>query len=163
MNIGERHIVAVELVDAVGIVPHEHKVGGGGLHLRQTVDGRGGVDHALGVGVLGHVPHTLDGGVFHQLLHHVHIRAGRRHGHGDHLHAEGLRDLEMPVVSRHRADPLHPVQLAPGLFAVQQAVGIRLGHGVIHELEAGVAYTRRVRGRTAWARRHRSAFSPPAR
>ena len=45
----------------------------------------------------------------------------------------------MPVVSRHRADPLHPVQLAPGLFAVQQAVGIRLGHGVEHHLQGGVA------------------------
>ena len=85
-------------MDAVGVVPHEHKVGGGGLHLRQTVDGRGGVDHALGVGVLGDIPHTLDGGVLDEGLYLVHVGAVGGHGDGDHLYAEALGDLEVAVL-----------------------------------------------------------------
>ena len=138
-DVGEFHIVAVELVDAVGVVPHEHKVGGGGLHLRQTVDGRGGVDHAFGVGVLGDIPHTLDGGVLDEGLYLIHVGAVGGHGDGDHLYAEALGDLEVAVIAGNGADPLDLVQLAPGLFAVEQTVGESLGYGVVHQLQAGVA------------------------
>ena len=37
-NVGEGDEGAVELMDAVGIVPHEQEVGGGGLHGRQPAD-----------------------------------------------------------------------------------------------------------------------------
>ena len=126
-------------MDAVGVIPHQHEVGGGGLQGRQTADGLGRVHHALGVGVLGHVPHTLDGGILHQLLHHVHIGASGGHGNSNHLHAEGLGDLEVPVIAGGGAEPLHLVQLAPWLLAVEQAVGKGLGHRVIHQLQTGVA------------------------
>ena len=138
-NVREGHEIPLQLVDAVGIVPHEHKVRRGGLHGGQPVDGLKGIGNARGVGVFGHVPHAPDLRVPDQALHFVHVRAGLRHPHRDQLHAEGLRHLEVPVIARHRAQPLHPVQLAPGLLAVQQAVGIRLGHGVEHHLQGGVA------------------------
>ncbi len=148
-NVGELHEIAVKLMDAVRIIPHEHEVRRGGLHGGQTADGPVGVDHALGIGVLGDVPHALDGGVLHQLLHHAHIRAGGGHRNGDHLHAEGLRDLEVAVVAGNGADPLDLVQLGPGLLAVEQTVGKCLGHGVKHELEAGVAAHENLRGLAA--------------
>ena len=138
-DIGEVHIVAVELVDAVGVIPHQHKVGSGGLHGRQTANGLGGVHHALGVGVLGHVPHTLHGRILHQLLHLIHIGAVGGHGDVDHLHAEGLGDLEVAVIAGNGADPLHLVQLAPRLLAVEQAVGKGFGYRVVHQLQAGIA------------------------
>lgn len=138
-DVGERHEIAVEFVDAVGVVPHQHEVRRGGLHGRQTANSLLRIHHALRVGVFGHVPHALHRRIADQLLHHVHVGAAGGHGHGDHLHAEAVRHLEVPVIAGHRADPLHPVQLAPGLLAVEQTVGERLGDGVVHQLQTGVA------------------------
>ena len=45
----------------------------------------------------------------------------------------------MAVIAGHGADPLHPIELAPGSGAVLQAVGIGLGDGVVHQLQTGVA------------------------
>ena len=126
-------------MDAVGVVPHQHEIRRGGLHGRQTADSLLSVYHALRIGVFGNVPHTLYRRVADQLLHHVHVGAVSGHGDGDHLHAEALRHLEVPVVAGDRAEPLHLVQLAPGLLAVKHTVGEGLGYGVVHQLQAGVA------------------------
>ena len=138
-NIHKGHKVALKLVDAVSIVPHEHKVRGCGLHGGDTADSLVGVHHALGVGVLGHIPHTLHGGILDKLLHSIHVGSVSSHGNGNKLCPEGLRHLKMPVIARCRAQPLHLLQLAPGLLGVKQAVGIRLGNGIIHKLQTGVA------------------------
>ena len=138
-NVGEGAVVTGELMDAVGVVPHEHEVGGGGAHGGDAAQGIVAIHDAVGVGVLGHAPHTLDLGVTNQVLHHVHIRAGGGHGNGNHLHAEILADFEMAVIAGSGAQPFYLVQLAPGLGRVEIAVGIGPGDGVIHELQAGAA------------------------
>ena len=45
----------------------------------------------------------------------------------------------MAVIAGGGAEPLDALFLAPGLFAVQKAVGVGLGNGVVHELKACVA------------------------
>ena len=148
-DVGELHIVTGKLVDAISVIPHQHEVGSGGLHLCNTLNGLIGIHHALGVGVLGHVPHTFDFGILHQFLHHVHIGTGGGHGHGDHLHAEALGDLKVAVIAGCRADPLHLIELCPGLLAVEHTVGKCLGHGIIHQLQAGIAAHENLRGLAA--------------
>jgi len=138
-DIGERHEVAVKLMDAVGVVPHQHEVRRGGLHGRQTADGMLAVHHTLRIGVFRHVPHTLHRRVADQLLHHIHVGAVDGHGNVDHLHTEALRHFEVPVVAGDGAEPLHLIQLAPRLLTVAHPVGERLGDGVVHQLQAGVA------------------------
>ena len=48
-NVGEGDEIAVELVDAVGIVPHEEEVRRGGLHRGDAADRLVGVNDAVGV------------------------------------------------------------------------------------------------------------------
>ena len=126
-------------MDAVGVVPHQQEVRRRGLHGGDAADGLGGVDDAVGVGVLGHVPHALDGGVFDGLFHGVHVRSLVGHGDGDELKAEGLRHLEVAVIAGRGAQELHHRLPAPGPLTVEQAVGVGLGDGVVHQLQAGVA------------------------
>ena len=138
-NIREGDELPLQLMDTVGIVPHQHEVRGGGPHSRQTLHRLRRINDALGIGVLGNVPHSLHRRIPHQPLHHVHVRPLLRHGYGDQLHAEGLADAEVAVIARCRAEPLHRLQLAPRLLAVEHPMGIRLGDGVVHQLQAGVA------------------------
>ena len=138
-DVREGHEFPFQLMDAVGVVPHEEEVRGGGLQGSKAADGLLGVNVALGVGVLGDIPHALDLGVLHSGLHGVHIRAVGGHGDGDELEAEGLRDLEVAVIAGGGAEPLEALLFAPGLFRMEQAVGHGLADGVVHQLEAGVA------------------------
>ena len=48
-NVGEGDEIAVELVDAVGIVPHEEEVRRGGLHGSDAADRLVGINDAVGV------------------------------------------------------------------------------------------------------------------
>ncbi len=52
----ERDELAVELVDAVGVVPHEQEVGSRGASSSQCARWSRRVDDAVGVRVLRHVP-----------------------------------------------------------------------------------------------------------
>ena len=131
--------MVVQVVNGVGIVPVDPKVHGGGLQAGEAPYGFIGIGDALGVRILGHTPDALDGVVGgHQLLHQVHIRAGGQHGDVDHLNAEILGDGEVPVVAGNGAEELHLVQFAPGGRA-HNAADHGPGHGVIHDVQAGVA------------------------
>ena len=141
--------VAVELVDAVGVVPHQQEVGSRGLHLRNALDGLVGVDDAIGVRVLRHVPHALDARVLDEVFDNVHVGAVFGHRDGDELKAEALGHLEVAVIARRGAEPFDALFLAPRLFAVQQAVGVGLGDRVVHELEARIAAGEDLRGLAA--------------
>ena len=148
-NILERDELAVKLVDAVGVVPHEQEVGSRGLHLRNALDGLVGVDDAVGVRVLRHVPHALDARVLDEVFDNVHVGAVFGHRDGDELKAEALGHLEVAVIARRGAEPFDALFLAPRLFAVQQAVGVGLGDRVVHELEARIAAGEDLRGLAA--------------
>ena len=148
-NILERDELAVKLVDAVGIVPHEQEVGSRGLHLRNALDGLVGVDDAVGVRVLRHVPHALDARVLDEVFDNVHVGAVFGHRDGDELKAEALGHLEVAVIARCGAEPFDALFLAPRLFAVQQAVSVGLGDRVVHELEARIAAGEDLRGLAA--------------
>ena len=131
--------VIVEMVHAVGVVPENAEVVGRALHGGQAAHHVVGVGHAAGVRVLRHAPDALHGGVAgHEALHLVHVGAVRRHGHGDHLDAEGLGDAEVAVVARSGAEPLDAIVLAPRLGAERAEVEAA-GHGLVHERKAGVA------------------------
>ena len=138
-NVGEGDEIAVELVDAVGIVPHEKEVRRGGLHGSDAADRLVGINDAVGVRIFRHVPHTLDAWILDEILDDVHVGAVFSHGNGDELKAEAFGDLEVAVIARGGAEPLDALFFAPGLFAVQKAVGVGLGNGVVHELKACVA------------------------
>ena len=138
-DVREGHIVPLKLVDAVGVIPHDHEVGGGRLQAGDAVDGFRAVNDPLRVGVLGDAPDALYGRVLDSGLHRVHVGAGCGHGNGNQLHAEGFGHVKMPVITRGRAQEFYRVQLAPGLLAVEQAVGVRLSDGVVHQGQAGVA------------------------
>ena len=110
-NIPEGAEFSVKLVDTVGVVPHEQEVRRRRLKMRNTVNDLVAVDYTVGIGVFGHAPHTLYGGILYDLLHHVHVRAVVVHGNRYKLHAEGLGDIEVAVIAGRRAKPLYLVQL----------------------------------------------------
>ena len=138
-DVRERDIVALEFVDAIGVVPDDGKVRGGGLQVGKAADGLVGVNNSVGVGVFGNRPYELDLRVLHQLLHHVHIRAFGSHGDGNQLRAEELADLEMPVISGGGAEKFHLFLPAPWLGAVEQPVGVGTGHHVEHHIQGSRA------------------------
>ena len=138
-DVRERDIVALEFVDAIGVVPDDGKVRGSGLQVGKAADGLVGVNNSVGVGVFGNRPYELDLRVLHQLLHHVHIRPFGGHGDGNQLRAEELADLEMPVIAGGGAEKLHLFLPAPGLGAVEQTVGIGAGHHVEHHIQGSRA------------------------
>ena len=138
-DVPEGDEVAVKLVDAVGIVPHEGKIGRGGLQSRNARDGLVGIDDAVGVRILRHAPHALDSRILDSFFDQIHIRAGRGHGDGDELKAEGLGDLEMAVIAGGGAEPLDGIEPAPRLFRACKAVRIALADQIVHERQRGVA------------------------
>ena len=107
--------------------------------LKSIGDGGVGVDDAIGVGVLGHTPDALDGGILHQLFHQIHIGTFGGHGNGDQLGAEALGDLKVAVIAGGGAQEFDGIQLAPGLFGVEQTMGVGLCNGIVHQSQAGVA------------------------
>ena len=77
----QQHVALfLQMVQTVGVIPHDAEVGGGRLHSRQTTDGIVGIGDAVGVGVHRHAPHTLDSGVGDELLDGVHVRAVGAYG-----------------------------------------------------------------------------------
>ena len=138
-NVVEGNKLTIKFMDAVGVIPHEHEVRSRRLHGSNAADGLIGINNAIGVGVLRHIPHSLYSGVLNKLLHHVHIRSIFRHRNSNELRTKGLGHLKVTVVAGSWAQPLYLFQLAPGLLGVEQAMGICLGNGVIHQLQAGVA------------------------
>ena len=138
-DVRERDVVALEFVDAIGVVPDDGKVRGSGLQVGKAADGLVGINDTVGVGIFGNRPYELDLRVLHQLLHHVHIRAFGSHGDGNQLRAEELADLEMPVISGGGAEKFHLFLPAPWLGAVEQAVGVGTGHHVEHHIQGSRA------------------------
>ena len=138
-DVRERDIVALEFVDAIGVVPDDGKVRGSGLQVGKAADGLVGINDTVGVGIFGNRPDELDLGILHQLLHHVHVRAFRGHGDRDQLRAKELADLEMPVIAGGGAEKFHLFLPAPGLGAVEQTVGIGAGHHVKHHIQGSRA------------------------
>ena len=84
-----------------------------------------------------HMPFTAR--VFHQRLDQIHVRPVLVERHRDELHAERLREVEVPVHSPAPAEELDHRLLRPGPRAVRQPVRIRLGNQVVHEVQTGVA------------------------
>ena len=129
----------LEIVNGVGVVPqHQERL----LHLRwqrgQAAHGVWRVDAAGGVGVFRYAPDAAHGVVCRgQFFHRVHVRPGIRHRHGDELHAKGVREGEVAVVTRHWADRLGGASFAPGR-AAQASVHRGVQH-MEHQGEAGVA------------------------
>ena len=148
-HVTEGNELAVDLVQAVSVVPHQGKVRRGGAQGGQPVDDGVGIDDTLRVGVFRHAPDALDGRVAHGGLDGVHVRAVRRHGNGDELHAERLRHAEMAVIARCGAQEADDGLLRPRARRVQQAMRPGLGDEVIHEVQAGTAADEDLRGRHA--------------
>ena len=138
-DVPEGDELAVKLVDAVGVVPHEGKIGRRGLQCRDARDRLVGIDDAVGVGVFRHAPHTLDRRVLHGLLDLVHIGADRGHGNCNEFKAERFGDFKMAVVAGRRAEPLDGIQPAPRLFRACKAVRIALADQIVHERQRRVA------------------------
>ena len=138
-NVAERDKIAENFVDTVRVIPHQREIGRGGTERGDAVDRAVGVDDAVGVGVLRHTPHPLDGGVADGRLDRIHVRPLGGHGDGDQLRAEGFRNAEMAVVAGRGTEKFHDRLLRPRAHGMAQAVGVGLGDEVVHERQAGVA------------------------
>ena len=132
-------VVVIEVMHAVRVVPEDPEILGRGAQSRESAHGLVGVGIALRVGVLRNTPDAFDRLVFgDKLFHKIHVRACLRHRHRDVLDPEVLRDREVPVIARRRAEELHLIQLRPGR-AAHDAVRHRAGHGVVHDVQGRVA------------------------
>ena len=131
--------IIIEMMDRVGVVPVNAEIVRRRLQVSKTEHRLLRVGDARRVGVLGHAPDSLDFRiVVDVLLDHVHIRAVLVERDVDHLDSEELRDLEMAVVTRHRAEEFHSVELAPGRIAAD-TVGHGTGHRIEHDIERRVS------------------------
>ena len=129
----------VQVMDAIGVVPEDAEIVSSAGHGRQATNDFLGIGDAPGVGVLGDAPDALHGLVLgDDSLDLIHIRAVFVHLHGNHLDAERLRDAEVTVVTRNRADPFDAGVLRPGLAAEGAEVEASR-NGVAHERQARVA------------------------
>ena len=132
-------LLVIEVMHAVGIVPVNPEILCRGLQPRESPDRLVAVAVALGVGILRHTPDPLDALILSdQSLDKSHIRAARRHRDRNHLDSEVLRDAEVPVIARDRAEPLHLIQPAPGDIP-HHTVRHGTGNGVIHHIQGGVS------------------------
>lgn len=131
--------IGIEMVDAIGIVPHDGEIRGGSFHGSQTAHGFIAVCDARGIGVLGHTPDALHRRVLYQLFHQIHIRAGFGQRDSHQLKAQILCDGKVTVISRHQAEELAVGALIPGLGRVQHAEHQAPHQGIIHHGEAGAA------------------------
>ena len=138
-DIPEGNKFAVKLMDAVGVIPHEGKIGRGGLQSRDARDRLVGIDDAVGVGVFRHAPHALDSRVLDRFFDLVHVGAGGGHGNCNEFKAERFGDFKMAVVAGRRAEPLDGIQLAPRLFRTCKTVRIALADQIVHERQRCVA------------------------
>ena len=138
-DILEGNKFAVKLMDAVGVIPHEGKVGRGGLQSRDARDRLVGIDDAVGVGVFRHAPHALDSRVLDRFFDLVHVGAGGGHGNCNEFKAERFGDFKMAVVAGRRAEPLDGIQPAPRLFRACKTVRIALADQIVHERQRRVA------------------------
>ena len=138
-NVREGDIVAVELVDAVRVVPHQRKVRRSGLHRSERVDDAIRVNDSVRVRVLRYAPDTDDGRILDPLEHRVHIGTGRSHVDGYHLYPERFADMKMPVVAGRGAEEAHLAALGPRFGTVKQSVRERRGNQIIHELQGRAA------------------------
>ena len=137
---GNLDLLIGQMVNHIGVVPDDLEVGGSGLHPGQTADRLGRVAVAVGVGVDGHAPHTLDALVLlDQGLHHIHVGAVLGHGDVDHLEAEILGDAEMAVIAGHRAEELERVVVPPGTGRIHKTLTPAQVDEVVHQLQRRVA------------------------
>ena len=138
---------AVQMMHAVGVVPENAEVIGGGRHGGQAAYNLVGVGYTAGVGVLGNAPHALDSGIAgYQGFYHIHVGAVFQQRHVDHVNAELFADGEVAVVARNRANPLDAVLVAAPGLSVAHAKAHDAGKGVIHCQQAGVAVNENVFG-----------------
>ena len=116
-------MMIVEMMHAIGIIPENAEIGGGGLQPGEAAHRFIIVGNALGIGIFGHAPDALDGIILaDQLFNQIHIRSVFFHRNADHLNAEMLANGEMTVVAGDRAEKLHFFQAAPGLWRTINAM-----------------------------------------
>ena len=129
-------VLVAKAVHHIGIVPVDAEVGRGRAQGGKAPHDLVGVGDARGIGVLGHAPDALDGGIaLDKLLHHVHVGTILTHGHAHVRDAQVLRHPEVPVVTRGRTQP-RDLALLPEGSPPRHAVGEGVCHEVMHEVEA---------------------------
>ena len=108
-----------KIMNGVGVVPEYEEgllavAGMAARQVREASNGFLGIDAAGWIRVLGNAPDAAHVRiVLHEILGHVHVRAGIRHRHGHKFHAHGIGEGEMAVVSGHRTQALDPAGVAP--------------------------------------------------
>ena len=95
-----------------------------------------------------HAHPIIDGGiVVDKRFHGVHIGAGGRHTNGDHFDAERLTNTKMAVIAGSGANEFDLFLTAPGTLAAHNAVKHGARHGIIHQIERGIAANDDIFGR----------------
>ena len=128
-----------QIMDAVGVIPHDAEIFRGGLECGKTAHCLVGISDAERIGILRHTPDSLDALIAgYQLFHHIHVRAGGEHRDGDKLHAEILCDSKVTVISGRRAQEFDVTLTAPRL-ASREAVRHAAGNKIEHHVQAGIS------------------------
>ena len=131
-------VILVQVMDAVGIIPENAEVGGGGVQACKTSYGFAGIGDAAGIGILGHAPNALDGGVIvDKSLDLVHIGAVFVHFNWNHFDTKMLGNAEVAIIAGNGAKELDVGAEAPGFIRFGQAVGHCAGNSVEHQVKAG--------------------------
>ena len=143
-NIGEGYIFAFKFMDTVGVIPHDHKIRGGGLHLYQVIDHFLRVDDPVWIRVFGYAPHTLYHGISNGFFYSIHVRAFFRHGNVLHGDAQAFTDLEVPVIAGSGAEEPDLILLGPGTGRMKQTVDTGLAQQIIHQLQRSASAVKNV-------------------
>ena len=108
-----------QVMDDIGFIPEDFEIRRSGLHLGKTLDGLIAVGVAIGVGILGYAPDTLDGVVGGtQALDLVHVGAVVGHRDGDVLDTQVGGDAKVAVVAGNRAQELDLLAVVRGLVSL---------------------------------------------
>ena len=144
-NIQQLIAVLVQVMHAIGIVPHNAEVLCRRAKRRNTAHHCIGKSDAGGVGVLGHTEHTLHAGILYQFFNGVHIRSVGVHRHIHHLQPKILAHGKVAIIAGHRAQDLHFLFLAPGFTA--DAMGVALADKIKHQSQTLVRADDHILGR----------------
>ena len=125
------------MMNGVGVIPKNSKISCPGLHVRQTLDDVGRIDHPGRIAVFGNAPDTFDIRIpGNQILNRVHCRAVFLHFDWNHFDAKIFANKKMTVVSGAGAQKLNLRKLSPGRSTVGHSFYRGAQNRVMHHIEA---------------------------
>ena len=139
-DVRQMHILIVQLVYGVCVVPEDPEIRCRGLHCCKQLHRFVRIRVAVRVRELRHTPDALHRRIrASQIVYRIHVRTVRRHLYRHHFNAQRPADREVTVVSGRRADELDPSLSAPRLVTACHTKEHTAQDRVVHRGQRGVA------------------------